>query len=471
MNNITIDAPSGDVVVKTMIKHIMPNLHDSGILKTVHRILKDYNGPKMSTRLINGRFMTVATLGLCYDILDRISGPSWCNWRASSGNEFIQALRESVEHKRSSGQIEQPQPQEQVEEVKTKASLLQKALRSINIVGSFRIDEASREGSIIDLIRLLCPEASRENDAHMLTRVLDKENGDGKKNSHVPVLQSPTTPIADRVAYIKINGKGNVTPVSDAKTMVEVIWMLPAGAAKEFRRQSALTITRVLGGDVTLCDEIEQRCARLQSTQEGRDYQSFVLDQGPAKKQRVAEPFWFEHGTVEERRAFVSMEASRSMVLARKAIVLEEIDMYKTCQEELESINRFDERDEIEFADRIKDVQRRATTTDTLVTAAPIDVSSTLLAVLAPVDDTTIDPATGLLIATPKCSPSVRGRETSIPNEAAKLGIAVGEKAGQVGKVIKRLCTERYGQEAGRNIPKRQTTFRGKPFQENTYYS
>lgn len=37
------------------------------------------------------------------------------------------------------------------------------------------------------------------------------------------------------------------------------------------------------------------------------------------------------------------------------------------------------------------------------------------------------------------CSSSVRGRETSIPNEAAKLGIVVGEKAGQVGKMIKRL--------------------------------
>ncbi|CAN0423497.1 unnamed protein product [Scytosiphon promiscuus] len=260
--------------------------------------------------------------------------------------------------------------------------------------------------------------------------------------------------------------------------MVEIIWMLPAGAAKEFRRQSALTITRVLGGDVTLCDEIEQRCALLQSTQEGRDYQSFVLDQGPAKKQRVDEPSWFEHGTVEERRAYISMEASRSMVLvrkdivlARKDIVLEEIDMYKTCKEELQSVNRFDERDEIEFADRIKDVQRRAARADTLVTAAPIDVSATLLAVAAPVQDTTIDPATGLLVATPMCAANVRGRETSIPNEAAKLGIAVGEKAGQVGKVIKRMYTGRYGQQAGRNIPKRQTTFRGKPFQENTYYN
>ncbi|CAN0531215.1 unnamed protein product, partial [Laminaria digitata] len=167
MNKITIDAPSGDVVVKTMIKHIMPNLHDSGILKTVHRILKDYNGPKMSTRLINGRFMTVATLGLCYDILDRMSGPSWRDWGANR-------LYVSVESVRSSGQIEQPQSQEQVEQVEMKAAVLQNALRSINIHGSVRIEEASGKGSIIGLIRLLCPEASREYAAQMLTRVLEK---------------------------------------------------------------------------------------------------------------------------------------------------------------------------------------------------------------------------------------------------------------------------------------------------------
>ncbi|CAN0320740.1 unnamed protein product, partial [Hapterophycus canaliculatus] len=44
----------------------------------------------------------------------------------------------------------------------------------------------------------------------------------------------------------------------------------------EFRRQSAETICRVLGGDVSLCQEIEQRCSCLQSTEKGRVYQQFV---------------------------------------------------------------------------------------------------------------------------------------------------------------------------------------------------
>ncbi|CAM9699625.1 unnamed protein product, partial [Ectocarpus sp. 12 AP-2014] len=90
--------------------------------------------------------------------------------------------------------------------------------------------------------------------------------------------------------------------------------------------------------------------------------------------------------------------------------------------------------------------------------------------IATPVDDS-IDPETGLLIATPKCSESVRGPETSICLKAAKNGVQVGEKAGQVGETVKRLYSERYGVEAGRNIPKRHTTFRAKPFPENSYWA
>ncbi|CAM9091268.1 unnamed protein product, partial [Laminaria digitata] len=50
------------------------------------------------------------------------------------------------------------------------------------------------------------------------------------------------------------------------------------------------------------------------------------------------------------------------------------------------------------------------------------------------------------------------------------MGVKVGEKIGQVGKVLKRLFSNRYGVEAGLNIPKRHTTFRGEPFEDRTYY-
>ncbi|CAM9208873.1 unnamed protein product [Ectocarpus sp. 8 AP-2014] len=430
INNIVIDASSGDVAVKSMIKNIMPNLSESGILKTVHRVLGDYNGPKMSTRLMNGRLACAATLELCYEILDKMSGDPWRKWREESGNAFKEALRERVESVRSSiinSQTEQlqlqppPQPPPQRrEQVGIKTAVLKNALRSVNIHGSVRIDDGLGKASVIDTVRLVSPTASPAYAAQMFTRILEKERDDGGKTCVRDRIDAQTpTPIADRVDYIRINGRGKVTPVSDAKTIVEIIWLLPSGAAKEFRRQSAETICRVLGGDISLCGEIEQRCARLQSTLEGRAYQSFMNDQGPAKKQRAAMPTWFEYATADEKRAYVSIEATTSIVLAKKALVLGEIDVFKTCKEELKSVGQFDERDEIEFADRIKDVQRRATRVDNMITAAPavVDTSPVSMCVAMSVDDT-IDPETGLLTATPKCSPSVRGPETSICVEA-----------------------------------------------------
>lgn len=54
---------------------------------------------------------------------------------------------------------------------------------------------------------------------------------------------------------------------------------------------------------------------------------------------------------------------------------------------------------------------------------------------------------------------------------STELGVSLGEKAGQVGKRMKALYSDRYGSVAAANIPKRATIFRGKPFAENTYYS
>jgi hypothetical protein len=64
--------------------------------------------------------------------------------------------------------------------------------------------------------------------------------------------------------------------VADARTLIEIVWDLPGRAATEFRRKSATTVCRVLGGDVSLVEEIEARHAALQETTEGRATQHFL---------------------------------------------------------------------------------------------------------------------------------------------------------------------------------------------------
>ena len=69
---------------------------------------------------------------------------------------------------------------------------------------------------------------------------------------------------------LKIDGKlkGRETPVADAATLVEVAWLCPGKAAIAFRRQGAETVCRMLGGDLTLVDEIQHRHAQLACTAE-----------------------------------------------------------------------------------------------------------------------------------------------------------------------------------------------------------
>lgn len=148
----------------------------------------------------------------------------------------------------------------------TKALALQKALRAIDITGSVsvRIDEDMGVASIIDVIRVLCPEVSGENAAHMFLRIVEKDDR--------------VISIASRTIKIKINGRGRTTPCTDVATLVEIIWMLPSSASRVFRRKSAETICRVLGGDLTLCREVERRNLVWNSIEGGEVIQEALID-------------------------------------------------------------------------------------------------------------------------------------------------------------------------------------------------
>ncbi len=91
---------------------------------------------------------------------------------------------------------------------------------------------------------MLCPENSKDYANKTLSRVIARDANEQSGNGQ-------NVSLVERVHYIRINRKPPVTPVADAKTIVEIIWLLPAIAAREFRRQSAETICRVLGGDVS----------------------------------------------------------------------------------------------------------------------------------------------------------------------------------------------------------------------------
>ena len=113
------------------------------------------------------------------------------------------------------------------------------------------IDTLTQQASVIDVIKMVTARDTKYASTYMGRLSIE---------------------LRQRFNNIKINGKGKEKLCANAATCVEVIWELPGKAAKEFRRQSAHYICRILGGDRTLIEEIETRFERTD-----KDIQRFFV--------------------------------------------------------------------------------------------------------------------------------------------------------------------------------------------------
>ncbi|KAG5177544.1 hypothetical protein JKP88DRAFT_242225 [Tribonema minus] len=179
-----------------------------------------------------------------------------------------------------------------------------------NITATIRVDTATQLGSVMDVIAMVDP----GNPSLSLSRLI----------KGVPDL-------IEKCKKLKINGKGNVTPVADAKTLIEIVWLLPGKAAREFRRTSAKTVCRVLGGDLSLAEEIEAHHHAQQGSDEGQAAQALMLadsddsDHGfpVAKRMKSSLPDELQLATAEQRSAYydcwmVQRGADRKMELQKR---------------------------------------------------------------------------------------------------------------------------------------------------------
>lgn len=105
-----------------------------------------------------------------------------------------------------------------------------------------RIDKKTNMASVLDVIRMITNCAS--SDAKKTLTRLDAALG---------------TKFGASGPQLRINGSGRATLVANAQTLVQIIWELPGKAARDFRRSSAHYICRLLGSDLSLAREIEER--------------------------------------------------------------------------------------------------------------------------------------------------------------------------------------------------------------------
>lgn len=478
MNNII--QQDGEFGISSVIKAARPTLHTGGILRSAGTAMKNFDGPvnqQLTLKFVKGRKTQMASLSTCEYILDNLPGQSWVEWRTTHGDSFKESLAQLVAPKESQVQVQEVEEDEEVQE--TKASILKKALRTLDINAGARIDEASGEASIVDVIRIQSPESSPQYAAQMLSRFLEKEDEDMLGSS----VQNCTQPesIRDRIHHIKINGKGRITPVCDAKTLIEIMWGIPSLGCKSFKRECAQVICKVMGGDVSLCAEIEERRARLQSTPQGQAYQNFVLggnnnggatpEEPQAKRTRIG-PEIMELASEEEYAKYVQVGLKQEMVKVQQEMVKSEVSLVMSLKDAFEQIRPLEPRQKIELSDIIGDIQRRAfrSTEEKISPVLPAIMNTETSQVNAVARASSQQQDPGHDIPTPQCSRGVRGEEISISMIASEMGVSVRGRGGLVGKKLKALYAERYGQNAANNIPKRPVIYAGRPYHELSYW-
>ena len=104
-----------------------------------------------------------------------------------------------------------------------------------------RVDANTKQVSVIDVA----------------AAVTGKNKEYASKQIRLVVAGNPK--LSQYLTDLRINNKGKPTPVCNAATAVEIIWLLPGKAAREVRRHHATQICRILGGDLTLVTEMEIR--------------------------------------------------------------------------------------------------------------------------------------------------------------------------------------------------------------------
>ncbi len=142
------------------------------------------------------------------------------------------------------------------------------SVTAANLTDGIRVDQVTQQGSVYDVIGVVT-----DNDHRYCARIFSRT-----------VKQYPE--LLTKCPPLRINGKGRPTPVADAATLVEIAWLCPGRAAVEFRRKGAESVCRMLGGDMSLVDEIQRRHAQVAGTAE----EEFLLAGNQGSNTQVALP-------------------------------------------------------------------------------------------------------------------------------------------------------------------------------------
>ena len=389
-----------------------------------------------------GQRLKFYKLSVMEDMIDNLRGP----WAVQNKDELKNRLRHLVDNGEGEARSSM------------KADILAKGLQEIGInIETIRVDEETGLISVIDAICMVNPDISPSYATIVLSRL-----------SRAPDLETEPLVNLSKIQYLRINHRGHVTPVASMKVIMEIIWLVPGQTGEAFRSKCTQVIARVLGGDESLCREIEKRNERLCATPTGRQFQQMLMegdsyfDSASGTKRKRYGPEIMQHVSEEMYERYIKEQYEMEMCNNKRDQFQEELKIIRLAAEAQQVHGFYDDRDKIEYSDRVR-ISTNAYHSR-IHGSAPIAPDPAMGAIST---TSTIDSSRDYSNVPPPERPTdVRGQETSMHIVASRLQITIGTKAGSVGKRMKKLYIERYGEEAGRNIPKRTTYFNGKPFPE-----
>ena len=302
---------------------------------------------------------------------------------------------------------------------------------------TIRVDKDTKTGSAIDTIRMVL------------------KCNSGTASTYLSGLFSTSPELNNHICHIRMNGKGKITPVADAKTLIEIVWLLPGKKAHEFRRLSSEKVCRLLGGDLSLVSEIEARHATLQSTEQGRSTQEFLLH----RREEAVETFdgmpaGFRYLSEADRAQFAKQLIGQQLKVGEQALKRKRVDDLVESYRALQDLGvELDGRTLIELRDNV-----------TILSRQDVVVNNTV-AVAAPLVQDSSTP-------THELDAAQRGKATGIVVVSSKIGVRVPQHlSGKVGKLMRQLYIKKYALPANWNaFVKRQTLFNGRPVLENCHF-
>ena len=184
------------------------------------------------------------------------------------------------------------------------------SVATTDLIKSIRVDQATQKGSVYDVICMVA-KTTRSYAVRVLSRL---------QESHPENMTKCHT--------LKIDGKGRATPVADAATLVEIAWLCPGHAAAAFRRKGAESVCRMLGGDLSLVDEIQRRHAQVAGTAE----ESFLLTSTQGATQTAVQGLPYTLEQLQQMQAAAEAIVASKDALQQSSVVLHEFPISKYSQ-------------------------------------------------------------------------------------------------------------------------------------------